>query len=176
MTVKDSTNNVHVEDNKNILGGQQSDFVAAFELVAQDEDILLEDIIISETSNNADFTQAIKTLTVFDQDRTTILYGPKTVNSPSVYLNDALITVPQSGGKIIYVKLEADQIGQNRNGTQSGPFSLSLTVPAGEATGRSSGDDMTVAGGSTLAAVGSEPFSVVPVSISALSFEDESLK
>ena len=46
LTISDSINNTATEDEKNVLGGETSDWVAAFDLDTQNEDVLIEDITI----------------------------------------------------------------------------------------------------------------------------------
>lgn|GEM_PF-6763821 len=70
------------------------------------------------------------------------MYGPTSVTSNVIDLNNIDLVVPEDGGDTIYVRVEAEEIGQNESGVQSGPFAMSLVVDGNDATGVDSGDNM----------------------------------
>ncbi len=171
LTVSDSQNNDDVEDEKNVLGGETSDWVAAFDLDGTSENIFIEDAAI--VVSGAGFDTAVESVTVYGSDKTTILYGPTSVNSNVIDLNNIDLIVPENGGDTIYVKVTANEFDDNLSSSmQSGPFTMSLVIDGSEATGVDSGDNMGA--GSTLTSGASQPFYVVPVDISNVQFVQSS--
>ncbi len=176
LNIEKAINDQFVQDGLNILGGESSDFVAAFDLNATNEDIRIEDMDIVVAG--AWFGTSARSITVYGSDRTTVLYGPTSVTSNTINLNNIDLIIPQGGWDTIYVKVDAEKIGNNEPGAQSTAsnpawFTMSLVVAAGDATGVDSGDNMSPST-STLTSAPSDAFHIVPVDISNVQFVNNS--
>lgn len=143
--------------------GETSDWLAAFDLNAINEDVFIEDIQLLANGNSTDFANAVKTVTIYASDLSTVLYGPVTVNSNVVSMNNINLLVDDAFNDTIYVKVQAELIGNNQPGIQSGPFSFSLSVT--DAYGIVTGNQMPV-----ITTGPSDDFYVVPVGIADISF------
>lgn len=161
-----SPNNHNVLEANSVMCGEESDFIAAFDLDAINESIRVEDMTLTiGWPNAADAWSTIKSLTVYGSDLTTVIYGPVSVDSPTVDLNNINFVVPDNGGDTLYVKIEAERIGQNLPGKQSGPYTLSMDIGSNDAVGMVSGQYM-----SPVSTWPSEEFSIVPVGLSSVDF------
>ena len=94
------------------------------------------DIVVS----GAGFGTSAKSITVYGSDQSTVLYGPTSVTSNTINLNNIDLVIPQNGGDTIYVKVTAEAIGNNEPGAQStllnpAGYTMSLVVAAGDAYG-----------------------------------------
>ncbi len=167
-----SVNNAHTEDEKNVLGWEISERVATFDFHATQEDIVIEDMEL--TISWVDPQNSLQSITVYSSDQSTVIYGPTSVTSNVIILNNIDFTVPTNSWETIYVKVEAYPIGNNVSGTQLSwnqgwPYALSLSVDGNDAYGVISGDTMDNTN-STLNSMYGEDFYVTPVDISNVQF------
>lgn len=166
LTIKNSTNNSNVAGETNILCGQESDYIAAFELNASSEDVMIEDATIVIGGPLSAGT-SIRSITVEDSTGN-VIYGPTTVNGNVVTLNNMNHVVTQNSSNsdsTIYVKVEAEDIGFNEDGAQDGPFTVTFSVAGGDSYGRDSGNNLPA-----MTSTASDPFEIVPVHISNVEF------
>ncbi len=172
LEVKESWKNNNLNNGYNILWGEDSDFIAAFDLNATNEDIRVEDMKIEIEGQGA--ATAIQTLTVYSSDQSTRIYGPTAVTSNTVNLNNIDFIVPQNRGETIYVKIKAEKIGNNEPWVQSTSqnpdgYTISLVIPPEDAVGMDSWENMSLLS-SILSSWSSDPFQILPVDISSVQF------
>lgn len=160
---------------RHALGGVESEFVASFEITANDEGVEIEDAVLLVSGDVANFTDAILEVVFYDDDKTTELYRETISNTLGTFtgfsgtvLNNINLDIPE-GSTNIYVTIIPDEIGDNRNGTQTADMFFGLYVRTTDAEGTDSGKDLSSNVLSTL----SRAFDVIPVHISNLEISEE---
>lgn len=171
--------NNYVDDESFILAWEESDFVAAFEVSADDEEFDIEqlklNVVCTPTTTCAtSFEETVQRVYIYDEDRTTKLYGEQVgvINAwwmpqAEVVFNFRNWDFVVSDDKIIYIAVEAKDLGENAQwegyGTTDFQFTLSIT----EAQGIDSNTDVT--DGPTAVA---PAFAIKPVLISDVALTD----
>jgi len=171
LDVSVDTSEEEVDDSQFVLGGESQSaapFVASFELIADNEGILIEDLtIVASGAGSADFEEAIMEVVLYADDMTTVI-DSQTVTSTGVEFSNIDLELDE-GTNNLWVKVVADLIGDEYEGTTTDDISLYLVL--GNVEGADSGDDVTPtydgAGSYTLE---SEPFQVVAAKFSDADF------
>ncbi len=153
-----------------VLGGESQSaapFVASFELNADNEGAVIEDItIIASGAGATQFEQAITEVVLYDDDMTTVL-DSKTVTSTQVNFNNINWEIPE-GSTHLWVKVIADTIGNQYEGVTTDDITLILQLA--NVNGAESGDDISPNYDDTGHTLESNPFSVVDVKFSDADF------
>ena len=125
--------------NKHVLAGTTSDYIAAFELIGDNEPIEIEDLILNVAGAGAgDFADSISEVILYKQDGTEI--GREAVSTTPVMFDNINLVIPD-GSMNIYVKVVADMIGSSQNGVPMDDVTIALEVD--NAKGDNSGADVT---------------------------------
>lgn len=163
---------------KLVLGGQTSGLVAAYKLVADNEDVLVEDININITDADADSdfdptagdqgadngaaSRYIDQVELIAEDGVTVIATESVLtNSNTVEFEDIDYVVSESQSDMLYVRVKAHSIGDEKEGNQSTDFSatgdnLRFAFEVTEAEGASSGNTLTIGGDVTNPAAANE--------------------
>lgn len=163
--------------NEVVLGGTTSEFVAAFEFVAENEDITLEDFEITD-ENGEDLNDHISEIILYGNDQVTEV-ARESVNSGTVTFNNEDILLPE-GTTYLYAKVVAVSMGKN-NPSQSINISpdYQLQLEVLDARGSSAltpGDidhNFAVSGVQSGPTSASNAFQVAPVRVDDIRFVDE---
>lgn len=132
-TLSTYTNNSHPEvlTTELILGGTYSDIISVFELQADDEDIMIEDLSLIADENNwsYDFENHIQTLSIYDENLS--LIDISVVTNGTVEFNNINMII-EEWSEIIYVVAEAHLIWYAQPWTESGPMRLTMKIDDAE--------------------------------------------
>jgi len=151
---------------KYVLAGAESDFIASYEFVALNEDVVVKDLTITEGAA-ADLSTTLATVVLYDNDKTTEVARENiTAGATTVTFTDIDWTV-EEGSKNLYVKVIAHRMGKDQTGVQAAT-DLTLTLTVTDARGISGN---TVA---NPAVTGATPaFQAVPVYASNIEFVND---
>lgn len=152
LEITNDPSDERADRNKHVLGGTTSDLVASYELTADNESILIEDLNVVVYS--ADGTSAgnavdyISTVELIGDDGVTVL-ATENVTSDTVVFEDLDHVVSETQSENMYVRVKAHAIGDEKEGTQSLDFgatgdNLRFGLQVTQAEGVSSGDNLTV--------------------------------
>lgn len=167
-TVDNTDSNTN--QSKSVVAGNTSDFIASYEFVANNEDILLEDfVLVASGPNSSQFSKLVKSVDVYEMgtNGTTLLASEDVLDGQTqVQFND-FDRVISKGSKNLYFKVTTQKYGQNQPGIDfSNGISFALNVSTDGAEGVSSNQDIT----SPIATSYSLPFYVFPIRISNVAF------
>ena len=154
-TVK--TNEVPLNTTQNVLGNTTSDVVAAFQLSATNESVIINDLRINETSGST-LDGNVAEIILLEADKTTEIARKPVAGAEAVTFTAVDYEVAE-GSENLYVKVVAAKIGQGEAGAAAS--ALTFTIDITKAKGGES--SATVA----LPAVSgaSNAFNVYPVNI-----------
>ncbi len=156
LTAITDSSDVEVSVAELVLGGTYSDIVAAFEMTATDEDIMINDLVITAAGGNPTLASHVSELQIYDENMN--LIDSESVTDDTVEFDNINYTVLQ-GTETLYIVAKAQLIGYGNPGVQSTPLTLTLDIV--DADGVDSGDPITAAGDASVTP--SQSFSVVPV-------------
>lgn len=162
LEFKVETNDSRANRAKHVLGGTTSEYVAVFDLVADNEGAVIEDLLLNVAgAGTGTFDAAVMEVIIYDDAGTEIL-RESVSSSTQVAFEDINWEIPE-GTTTILVKVVADFIGSNANGAEMANVTLSLD--ADNVDGADSGDPITpTPSGQSYA------FDVIPVHISNVEF------
>lgn len=143
---------------QNVLGNSTSDFVAAYELTALNEPILIKDLNMVATVAVGDLVDGVKEVILYANDKTTEI-ARRTVTADTVVFNNINYEVAQ-GTQKVWLKVATQRIGLNHPGSAVEGIEFSLDVVNAD------GADSDVALGAVAATADSTPFNVYPVNVS----------
>jgi len=170
LDVSVDTSEEEVDDSQFVLGGESQSaapFVASFELVADNEGVIIEDLtIVASGAGAVDFEEAIMEVVLYADDMTTVI-DSQTVTSTGVDFDNIDLELDE-GSNNIWVKVVADLIGDEYEGTTTDDITLYLVL--GTVEGADSGDDVTPTYDGVARTLESNPFQVVPVKFSDADF------
>lgn len=170
LTVEADNADSETNDEKYILAGKalsSSDFVASFELTAQNEGVEIEDMTLVVSGDTTMFAQAAQEVVIYDEDKSTILFRETVTTVGTVVFNNINLIV-EEGSMNIYVKIETDIIGDNENGVETANVHFALVVDNVE--GEDSGDESTVTYDGVTQSLFTNTFAIVPVKFSDVEF------
>lgn len=144
-------------DEERVLGNSTSSFVASFELTAQNEDIVVEELEIELGGTNA--IAAIKDIMIYAEDKVTLL-GTEQANTAVVTFDNLSGFIVEVGSENIYVKVTTEKIGLNQPGAVATNVDMELEVT--DAKGKDS-DNQVVAPQTA----SSTEFDVYPVNVTS---------
>lgn len=103
---------------RSVVAGATSDYVAAFEFVANNEGMVIEDLNVAASNiNTGDFTSMVSALELYamEDGQPVLLATEATVGGLSTQFNNIDVTIPQ-GSSRLYVKAVTRQYGQSAGG------------------------------------------------------------
>jgi hypothetical protein len=126
LSVEADNADTETNDEKYVLAGRSlagSEFVASFELTAQNEGIEIEDMTLNVIGDPISFAQGAQEVVIYADDKTTVLFSETVaiigeVDLGKVEFNNINLIVEQ-GSMNIYVKVLTDPIGFNENGEET---------------------------------------------------------
>jgi hypothetical protein len=144
-----------------VLAGQEA-IVASLEITAQNEDITIEDFVVTIANATADqATAALSDIILVDSDMNEL--ARKSVSGTTVSFENANVVIPEGTGNY-YLKVVSNEIGQDKAGEQS-PTNMTLELDVTQARGQK-----LIADGDVAASGASNQFGIVPVRIADVSF------
>ena len=144
-----------------VLAGQEA-IVASLEITAQNEDITIEDFVVTIANATADqATAALSDIILVDSDMNEL--ARKSVSGTTVSFENANVVIPEGTGNY-YLKVVSNEIGQDKAGEQS-PTNMTLELDVTQARGQK-----LIADGDVAASGASNEFGIVPVRIADVSF------
>ena len=166
LSVTVDNSDTTVNRSKLVLGGTEA-FVASYEVVAEDEDVIINDLVIEQTQAGVNLEDGVSKVLIYDQDKTTKL-AEKTVTDNTVEFDNISLPVAE-GSKNLYIKVLTHKIGKNLPGEETdldGDYNLTMEIT--DADGAS--DNTVTVPAETGASLG---FAVVPVQVTGVSFVSE---
>lgn len=137
LSIAVKTDDLAANKDKNIVGGTLSDIVAAYELTAQNEPILVRDI---EFVGGAGLQNSVSEIVLYKADKTTEI-ARKAVTGATTKFTDINYSVA-IGSEKMYVKVMTHKIGKDEAGVTNAP-DFNLTAQVTKADGGSSGKSLT---------------------------------
>jgi hypothetical protein len=160
LTLVVKTDDAAVNYDKNIVGGAVSDFVAAYQLTAQNEPIMVKDLSFV---SGAGIQNVISEIILYKNDKTTEI-ARKAVTSITTTFTDLNYSVAM-GSEKIYVKVNAQAIGKDQAGALASA-NYTFTANVTKADGASSGKSLLATGATAV----SKNFLAHSVNISSIAF------
>ena len=158
---------------KLVLAGETSDFVASFELNAQDEAFTIRDLNVIAGGGALSLENSVATMILFANDRVTEV-SRRSVTGNTVEFRNLNYTV-QQGSENLYVKVITHEFGKNKPGAESSfnglgnnPSDYSLQLQITDVRSASTGRSITPPATTTP----SNGFAVSAVKLNGLSFVD----
>lgn len=171
LRVEADNSDSEADDKKYIVAGtpeDQSEFVASFELTAQNEWVEIEDMVLNIVGAN-DFDDAVQEVIIYAEDKSTIIDSSVPTDGTSVLFDTISNFTVEEWSINIYVKIITNLIGINEEWQSLADVQFTLSVLASE--GRDSGEEVVVTyENSTTSSDPTTAFSVVPVSFSDAEF------
>ncbi len=119
------------EDPKYVVGGYSLNavpFVSAFEFIADYGDVIVHDLtLLTDGPGAGDFNEAVLETVIYDEDLVTVI-GSQAVISNSEVVFDGIELDILEGVKTIFVKVVADFIGDEYDGTPTDDITFSLVA------------------------------------------------
>jgi hypothetical protein len=169
LAVSVRNNDTLTNQPKSVVAGATSDYVAAFEFVATNEAILVEDLNVVAVGNN--FSNRVSALELYAMsgNQAVLVASESTVGGNSTQFNNVNITMPQWSTRL-YLKAVTRRYGQASGGadvttTEAPNDALTFSLEVTTARGVSSSEDVTAA-----VTAASNAMFIYPVRISNVSF------
>jgi len=152
LSVTVDNTDANTNQSKSVVAGNTSDYVASYEFVANNEDVLIKDMTLTASGGSGvsmtNLSSIIKSVQVYEigTNGATLLAEENTVNSLGyIEFNDFNKVIPQ-GTKNLYFKVVTQKYGQNFPGIDylTG-ISFSLDIATTDAQGVSSNADISTA-------------------------------
>lgn len=163
--VVDNTDSATDQD-KYVLGGTTSDYVASYELTALNEAVVMKDA----TFTAANLNTYVSMMHLYSEDSDTP-FASKTVTDGTVEFTGIDYKV-EEGSENIYVKVEAHRIGKDQAGVQQDDetANITMTMTVTDADGYDSNKTVTPTYDDTNSTLASNIFSIIPVQVSEVAF------
>jgi len=169
LTVNVDNTDTNTNQSKSVVAGNTSDYVASYEFVANNEDILIENLTLVGSGPSTQLSSIVKSVQVYEMtsNGATLLAEEEVLNGQSsVQFNDLNKVIAQ-GTKNLYFKVITQRYGQNYPGIDyTTGIQFYLTMATTDGQGVASNQDLS---GAFSTAV-SLPFYVFPIRISNVAF------
>ncbi len=171
LSIHVNTSASETEDAKYVLGGDPLNavpFVAWFELISDNGDSFVEDLTLQVSGPwNSAFAQAATEAVIYDEDFVTVLDSHAVTTNNEVVFNGINLEVLE-GVRNVFVKVVADLIGSQYEGTATDDLFISLVATHAEDLNSWGDITPTYDGGNQT--LPSKQFQIVPVKFTDAAF------